>query len=140
MAPPEVSRATDLLCPSARCEPGAKLIGIVQENGRVAFLTPPLPVTEEAAQVARAGRAPERRFRFAQPCVEEGCRHWTGQRCGVVDAALELEETEAGRLPRCGIRPSCRWFAQSGAAACRVCPYVITDVAEAIPIASPGVG
>jgi len=29
-------------------------------------------------------------------------------------------------LPVCGIRADCRWFAQAGAAACRVCPIVRT--------------
>src|SRR5437763_115569 len=31
-------------------------------------------------------------------------------------------------LPRCGIRPRCRWFAQNGRAACEVCPLVVTDL------------
>ena len=97
----------------------------------MAHVTPPLRVTEEAAAAAHAGRAPEKRLRFAQPCVEHGCRHWAGSRCGVADAALELE-AEDGPLPRCGIRPRCRWFAQSGAAACRVCPLVVTDVTGAL--------
>ena len=122
-----IARDGDLFCPSARCEPGARLIGIVGPDSRVAFVTPALPVTEEAAAAAQAGRTPEKRFRFAQPSIEGGCRHWTGARCGVADAALELDADD-GRLPRCGIRPDCRWFAQAGAAACRVCPYVITDV------------
>jgi hypothetical protein len=31
-------------------------------------------------------------------------------------------------LPRCSIRANCRWFDQQGADACRVCPFVITDL------------
>jgi hypothetical protein len=27
-------------------------------------------------------RKPEARFRFSQPCIEEGCVQWAGSRCG----------------------------------------------------------
>jgi hypothetical protein len=30
-------------------------------------------------------------------------------------------------LPECSIRPQCRWHLQSGDAACRACPEVVTD-------------
>ena len=30
-------------------------------------------------------------------------------------------------LPRCAIRPTCRWFRQEGPAACFRCPQVVTD-------------
>ena len=42
-------------------------------------------------------------------------------------------------LPPCGIRPTCRWFLQAGADACRVCPYVVTHITEAdtfVPLSS----
>jgi hypothetical protein len=117
-----------LLCPSARCEPDALLIGIVGPTGRVGHLTPALAVDEDFVVQAHKGRAPEKRFRFAQPCTEDGCQHWTGTRCGVVDAALSRDLEPAESLPRCGIRSGCRWFAQSGANACRVCPLVVTDI------------
>ena len=119
------------LCPSARCEPDALLIGVVGTSGRVGHLTPAVPVDDSFVTKAREGRAPEKRFRFAQPCVERQCRHWTGSRCGVIDAALSRDLESQESLPRCGIRPRCRWFAQSGAAACRVCPLVVTDVSAA---------
>ena len=31
-------------------------------------------------------------------------------------------------VPHCGIRTTCRWFAQSGAEACAVSPLVVTDL------------
>lgn len=122
------SDAEGLLCPSARCEPDALLIGIVGPTGRVGHINPALAVDEEFVLEAHRGRAPEKRFRFAQPCTEAGCQHWTGTRCGVVDAALSRDLESAESLPRCGIRTACRWFAQSGANACRVCPLVVTDI------------
>ena len=122
------------LCPSAKCEPGASLLGIVQADGKVGYLGEPLTIGEEFVERAHAGRTPERRFRFADTCVEGRCRQWTGSRCGVIDKVLkELEAAEAEPLPRCGIRPHCRWFRQSGAAACAACPLVITDTREMAP-------
>ena len=37
-------------------------------------------------------------------------------------------QLESGRLPRCAIRRTCRWFAQRGADACAVCPRVVADI------------
>lgn len=119
------------LCPSALARPGAALIGLVQADGTVALLGRPLPVTEAFLEEARKGRAPERRFRFAAPCVEADCRQWTGERCGVIDrvvTALGPEaDAEAGRGRPCGVRRSCRWHAQIGPAACDACRLVITE-------------
>jgi len=119
----------ELLCPSARCEPGAILLGVVGPGGRVSYLRPGLEVDDAFVEKARAGRAPEKRFRFAQPCVEDGCRHWSEGRCGVAEAAVSGGEEGPGeRLPACTIRPACRWYAQEGGTACRSCATVITDV------------
>jgi hypothetical protein len=83
-------------------------------------------------RVARQGRKPEARFRFAGPCHRNGCIQWTGEGCGVADAIL-YQIANVGvplpeALPRWSIRPACRWFHQGGAAACRACRFVITDV------------
>jgi hypothetical protein len=90
-----------------------------------------MTVDEDFVAVARRGRSPEKRFRFAAPCVEDRCVQWTGSRCGVIDTVLTADglpeaRGTAGRS-RCPIRSSCRWFAQSGLDACAVCPVVVTD-------------
>jgi hypothetical protein len=123
------SLAEGYVCPSARCEEGARLLGIVGSDGRVGFLVPPLPVDAEFVRHAHEGRSPERRFRFAAACVEDRCGYWTGERCGVVDAAVSTLKDQGVPSPRpCGIRASCRWFSQHGVDACQVCPLIVTDV------------
>lgn len=125
---------TTLLCPSARCEPGALLLGIVQANGEIAFTPDRIEIDDDFVKTARHGRTPESRFRFASHCRQGGCERWRDGRCGVVDAIV----TEAGEsdfagvaeLPNCSVRDSCRWFAQSGAGACGICPLVITELAR----------
>jgi hypothetical protein len=117
------------LCPST---PGAVLIGVVEEDGRVANLGTPLPVDIGFLEVARANGPPEQRFRFASRWAEGHCCQWDGQGCGLIDrvlghvAAAGALEMPAS-LPRCAIRAGCRWWRQQGAAACTVCPLVITD-------------
>jgi hypothetical protein len=133
-----VTSGTRLLCPSAPCEPGAVLVGVVLTDGRVAFAADRLVVETEFVQVARQGRAPEKRFRFASPCLRHGCAQWAHDRCGVIDSVIDGAEAAEfdGDLPACSIRPECRWFAQAGANACAICPAVITDLREdAVPIA-----
>jgi hypothetical protein len=111
-------------------------LGIVRADGRIAYVGPGFGIDEDFVASARSGRAPEKRFRFAQPCAETGCVHWEADRCGVIDAAVDAEiartpEAAVDPLPRCGIRAQCRWFGQWGARACAVCPAVVTDVSGA---------
>ena len=118
-------------CPSARCEVGAVLLGIVGRDGRVGYVTPRMTVDAEFVNAAQKGRSAEARFRFSQPCIESHCSQWTGSRCGLIDRVLESPEGSditkqaQGTLPECVIRPSCRWFSQVGAKACEVCPLVV---------------
>lgn len=116
-------------CPSGRCQEGSSLLGIVRKDGSIAMVNPPLPVTPEFLTAAAIQGNEHQRFRFTEPCIEAGCGQWTGTRCGVIDKALAV-------LPRvtsiesCSLRPTCRWYAQSGMDACRVCPFVVADHEE----------
>jgi len=103
---------------------GAVLIGIQSEEA-LGFVTPALPLDEDFVTRVTAEGRPEQRFRFAEPCLERGCRQWTGSACGVIER-IGFGEAPAV-LPACGIRARCRWFAQQGPAACGICPYVVTD-------------
>ena len=130
-----LSSSKAALCPSARCDEGALLFGVVQATGAVSLLAEPLEVDQDFVAAARQGRAPEARFRFAAPCQCSACPNWQAQRCTVIDdVLLELgdqtlaEQTLAGQaLPTCSLRPRCRWYEQLGASACAACPLVITD-------------
>ena len=120
----------DKLCPSAKLQEGAILLGIVRENGRISYLNEQVVVDQTFVNTARQGRTPEKRFRFADTCVKSGCKQWTGSRCGVIDKVLEYKESLApdeATLPKCSIRSRCRWFSQQGVDACHVCPIVVTD-------------
>lgn len=122
------------LCPSHNCQAGTILLGVVNGDGRVGFTADRIIVTEEFVQIARAGRTPEKRFRFGGQCVQSGCKQWTGKRCGVIDSITEAVDinVESAALPECSIRSECRWFYQSGAEACAICPEIITDLREEI--------
>ncbi len=121
-----------LLCPSSRCEEGARLLGIVQQDGTVAFTPDDIRVDTAFVQIARKGRKPEARFRFSSTCREKGCVQWTGERCSVVDLVLcEIAVAEIAmptKVPNCSIRSNCRWFDQAGFTACRACQLVSTDL------------
>jgi hypothetical protein len=118
-------------CPSGRCREGAVLIGIVGEDGRLGYVTPALPVDADFVSRAKAGRTPESRFRFGEPCAEHRCAQWAGDRCGLIEELLDspraaaTDEQAATSLPKCGIRSSCRWFRERGADACGICPLVV---------------
>ena len=106
------------------------MIGVVNSDGLVTILADPLPVDAEFAAEASRGRQPEQRFRFANKCVQSGCKQWSAGACGVIKkiaGALESADLDHTTLPACGIRKTCRWFFQEGAKACAICPLVITD-------------
>ena len=126
----ETASADTKACPSAFCQEGALLLGVMTASGTLAYVRPPTRVDADFVARAKAMGRPESRFRFSAPCIEAGCPQWTGDGCAVVDKVLE-EETPveaSGQLPRCGIRSTCRWYAQRGAAACAVCPLVVADI------------
>lgn len=115
-------------CPSARCAPDARAIGMVRPDGRVALLRTPLPVDADDCARLSARGAPEAGMRFADRCVEDCCRQWTGHSCGVIERVLAaLAPQTPASLPPCPIRADCRWHSQEGATACAACPQVVTD-------------
>ena len=121
------------LCPSHRCKPGSQLLGVRQDDGTVAILPQPLPVTEEFIKTVSSHEVPpEQRFRFTNKCVESGCGQWTAKGCGVVERMVDyLDKIKPmDALPACAIRPACRWFSQRGADACALCSYMITEITE----------
>jgi hypothetical protein len=131
----------DLLCPSGRCSVGSQLIGIVGPDGRLGYVDPPLEVDSTFIEISSRGRAPESRFRFAEPCLGHLCEHWADDQCGLIGrlsaGADELALNDDAKLPRCGIRPTCRWFSQRGPEACVACPHVVRRSRRPAPATSP---
>ena len=120
-----------IFCPSAVCRPNALLLGVVMGNGRIFRLDRPPEINEDFVQIAQRGRRPEKRFRFASPCLESSCQQWSDGRCTVIDRCSETApQDDSADIPKCSIRSRCRWFRQNGPVACRVCPQVITDASE----------
>jgi hypothetical protein len=120
--------ARPTLCPSAQPDQeGAVAFGIVggtAEEPLVGYLDQPLPVTPELLELAKPVR-PTEVFRFAAPCAEGGCQHFDGAACKL-GGKLAALPAAVDRLPRCRLRPSCRWFHEQGREACLRCPVVVT--------------
>ena len=127
-----------LLCPSAPPEwPEAQLIGVAEgtvSHPQIRY-TGPRPVTAELLMLA-SPVTPTEVFRFAARCQENRCRQFDGARCRlaatVVESALanQVHSQAASAslaIPRCGIRPRCRWWHEQGVAACRRCTQIVTD-------------
>ena len=117
------------LCPSARAEEGALLLGVIGPDQAVRMLSEPELLTPELAEAVAATDAPEQHFRFANRCVKSGCSQWQSGRCGVIDLVMSFNQhlVEPVALSPCAIRPQCRWHKQAGPSACTVCPFIVTD-------------
>lgn len=121
-----------VLCPSSRCEEGNILLGLVNERGRIDFITERIEIDASFVAAASEGRRPEQRFRFASPCLKRGCEKWDGERCGVAKILHErgpelLPQDPAQALPRCSVRASCRWHREYSDSICSTCSWVITE-------------
>ena len=118
------------LCPSAQPDmEGAVVFGVVGgsvDEPLVAYLDRPEPVTPELLQLADPVR-PTEVFRFAAPCAEGGCQHFDGASCRLGHKLARSVRAAVGRLPRCRLRPNCRWFHEQGREACFRCPLVVTE-------------
>jgi hypothetical protein len=120
----------DLLCPSARGQPGASLlIGVVGGTPEAPRITPTevaLEVTPELLALADPV-TPTEVFRFASSCQGCACPHFSNDACQLAVRSVEVLSAVTDKLPHCAIRPQCRWFRQEGPAICRRCPQIITD-------------
>jgi hypothetical protein len=93
---------------------------------RVGYLTETLPVTE--ALIDSLGEASTAEvLRVAAPCMHGSCAHFEGGACALAERVTRMLLPVVGALPRCAIRPSCRWFREQGPAACVRCPQVVTN-------------
>lgn len=73
-------------------------------------------------------------LRLAATCEESRCAHFDGAECGLARNIVALLPPVVGVLPRCAIRPQCRWFHQEGRPACLRCPQVVTQMSDAPPL------
>lgn len=128
----EVERSSTqpgLLCPSAQPEmEDAVAFGVVggtAEEPLVSYLTEPQPVTPELLALATPVR-PTEVFRFAARCAEGGCQHFDGAACQLGNKLAHDVPAAVDQLPRCRLRPSCRWWHEQGREACLRCPLVVT--------------
>lgn len=127
--PGRAANADPPLCPSAPPDwDGAELIGVAVgsvETPEIRY-TGRRPVTPELLALAGPA-APTEVFRFTAPCAASGCRQYDGERCRLSKLVVETLAPVAASLPRCGLRPRCRWWREEGAEACRRCPQLVTD-------------
>jgi hypothetical protein len=119
------------LCPSIiSIGPDAQIFGVLTgsatEELQVGYLTEARAATPELLAAAAPAK-PTEVFRAAAPCFERACKHFDGRNCQLATRITAMLDPVVSALPRCAIRPVCRWFRQEGRAACLRCPQVATE-------------
>lgn len=119
-----------LLCPSAQADwQDSVAIGVVGGTAaepRVSHFPDALPVDEDLLTLVEAV-TPGEVLRIAAPCLCSGCMHYDDDTCHLAERIVDVLPPVTRRLPRCSIRPRCRWWRQEGPAACTRCPQIVTD-------------
>lgn len=128
-------KAVTLTCPSAQPDmAGASAFGIINgtpEEPRVSYLKKEAIV--DLSRLPNIGSLlPGHIFRIAAQCEQSRCVHFSGKRCALARRIVDNLSPVVEQLPLCQIRPSCRWYAEQGSAACLRCPQVVTYAAESM--------
>jgi hypothetical protein len=111
---------------------GARIFGVISgtaEAPRVSYLRSSTTVGPDTLQHL-GGLKPTEVFRYAATCEERRCSHFDGARCTLVSRIVRFLDPVTTTLPPCTIRPTCRWYAEEGSAACFRCPQVVTSNAR----------
>src|SRR5437868_15401460 len=126
----QVKSACELLCPSAQPDWSNSIaIGVVSGSAhepRTTNFPNAVPVGEKLLALSEPVN-PTEVFRFAAPCICNGCAHFQDQEGSLITKIVQLFPAVVDHLPACPIRPQCRWWKQEGRAACLRCPQVVTD-------------
>jgi hypothetical protein len=146
MGDPREGRLADagLMCPSAQPEmQGSVVFGIVggtPDARQVAYLETPIAIDENTVALTTPLH-PAEIFRIGAPCAGGACQHFRDDECKLAQRISQQLVPVVDALPRCALRPRCRWWKQEGKAACMRCPAVITrDAApttEILAVAPP---
>jgi hypothetical protein len=119
------------MCPSAQPDmENARIIGMVSgspDAPQTAYLARGVEIDISVASHLGELAATEV-FRFAATCEQARCCHFDGANCALADRIVKQLPEVVDSLPQCHIRPTCRWFAEQGPAACRRCPQILTMV------------
>jgi hypothetical protein len=131
-------------CPSgAAYAPESVVLGVRSGvDGHVAYLPEPVP-TATALATLPEGIEPRRLLRIASHCVS-ACANRRGDDCTLIERVVAAYPDEGPGVPRCHLRPRCKWWGQTGIAACRRCPEVATrhhsDTEQPTPPTDPPLG
>jgi len=131
-----VARRADepLKCPSAQPGMGdVQLLGVISrdaEQPTLSYLDEQVAPTAEILELA-APLPISHVFRLSARCEESKCTHFDGTRCQLAVRIAQMLPEAVDSLPKCTIRPECRWFRQEGRAACLRCPQIVTGTYEA---------
>jgi hypothetical protein len=120
-----------LRCPSAQPDmEDARVFGVIDgppEAPRVAYLKQSAMVSED--MLAALGDIPPTHvFRYSAACEERACAHFDGRHCQLGARIAARLTPVVAEPPPCQVRPDCRWYAETGPAACLRCPQVTTQV------------
>ena len=121
-------------CPSSMPSSKNKLLGILDEKtNRIEILPEPIEIDADIQkELDRFGENTLKTVRLTNTCATKACGQWDGGKCSLIGNILErIEEKKREKnLPECGLRPSCRWYAQEKEEACKVCTLVQYDQAS----------
>lgn len=142
---PDGSANTPPYCPSS--QPDLKnglVIGVVGgtvDEPRVGYLNRLQRVSTEILELSKPAK-PTEIFRLAAPCAGTACQHFDGSKCTLAQRMTKIVPEVVDTLPKCSLRPRCRWWQEQGASACLRCPQITTDLynasAEQRKAADPG--
>lgn len=120
-----------LNCPSSRPEiPGAEVFAVVcgtADEPQLRYMDKTLSVNNDLRQMDLPVPLTEV-LRISAPCMENRCQYFDGDKCRLAKViSAQSQPEKKSSVPFCAVRETCRWYAEQGQDACRVCQYIVTD-------------
>lgn len=122
---PTTKTAPTIMCPSVASigldgQTFGMLTGSSEEGFLVGYLSETAPAKPELLSAAATVK-PTEIFRAAATGMDWACKHWNGANWRLAARITTKLDPAVSALPRCAIRPTCRWFPQEGRHACLRC-------------------
>lgn len=117
-------------CPNGAARaPESVVLGVRSGvDGQVTYLADPVPASAVLDQVP-TDIEPHRLLRFASHC-SAACTHHSPDHCTLAERTVATPTPAApAAAPHCHLRVDCRWWRQTGLAACVRCPALTEGLA-----------
>jgi hypothetical protein len=126
----------DRMCPNSNFSVGNYVVGTFTETGTQRFESL-IEIDEELfSKYADKSVEWEENMRQFGTCHQSACKNWGDHKCQVPQILKDIGLAGESEIPKCEIRPYCRWYHQEGPDICKKCDLLPKNEYLGVPQAT----